>query len=226
MGKGKEISEDLRWVVIRMASLLPIQTITIYTNISHRQVLRILSCYRRTGQVFELDRTLKTGRKHHLSDVELAVCRRSRSPSLALISSMQFLQNEVKQSCDSYLDELRKELEGVTGNKVSDSTIWRALRGSGYTMKKVSTICFKFDDFANRRPQLTKIAIERNELKREDFRQHMALTYIPDQLVFVDESACDRRTTYRGCAWAIKGQRAVWKAFFVRGKRCVMKYFR
>lgn len=73
MGKGKEISEDLRWVVVRMASLLPITTITVYTNISRRQVLRILSCYRRTGSVLEPDRGAKTGRQHHLSDVELAV---------------------------------------------------------------------------------------------------------------------------------------------------------
>ncbi len=84
MGKGKEISEDLRWVVVRMASLLPIETITVYTNISRRQVLRILSCFRRTGQVFEPNRTSKTGRKHHLSDVELAVSYRSSFLSLAL----------------------------------------------------------------------------------------------------------------------------------------------
>ncbi|KLO04146.1 hypothetical protein SCHPADRAFT_797458, partial [Schizopora paradoxa] len=80
----------------------------------------------------------------------------------------------VKGTCDAYLDELRKELEAVSGTKVSDSTVWRALQRSGYTMKK-----------------LTKVAIERNELKREEFRQHMALSYLPDQLVFVDESACD-----------------------------------
>ncbi len=73
MGKGKEISEDLRWVVIRMASVLPIETITVYTNISRRQILRILSCYRRTGLVVDPERSLKTGRKQHLSDVELAV---------------------------------------------------------------------------------------------------------------------------------------------------------
>lgn len=73
MGKGKEISEDLRWVVVRMASLLAIETITVYTNISRRQVLRILSCFRRTGQVFEPDRTSKTGRKQHLSEVEVSV---------------------------------------------------------------------------------------------------------------------------------------------------------
>ena len=29
---------------------------------------------------------------------------------------------------------------------------------------------------------------------------------MPEQLVFVDESSCDRRTSYRGRAWAIIGQ--------------------
>jgi hypothetical protein len=43
----------------------------------------------------------------------------------------------------------------------------------------------------------------------------------PRHLVFVDESACDRRTTYRNRGWAMRGDRAVRKAFFVRGQRCV-----
>jgi hypothetical protein len=46
--------------------------------------------------------------------------------------------------------------------------------------------------------------------------------FLPSHLIFVDESACDRRTTYRGRAWAIKGHRATRKAFFVRGKRFVI----
>ena len=44
-------------------------------------------------------------------------------------------------------------------------------------------------------------------------------TYEPNQLIFVDESAVDRRTTYRGWAWAIRGMKATRKAFFCRGKR-------
>ncbi len=117
-----------------------------------------------------------------------------------LISSLKFLQNEVKGSCDAYLDELRKELEAVAGKKVSDSTVWCALRRSGYTMKKVSSGCVSMSANLIVHVQLTKIVIERNELKHEEFRQHMALSYLPDQLVFVDESACDRRTTLsRAC---------------------------
>lgn len=47
----------------------------------------------------------------------------------------------------------------------------------------------------------------------------MGLKYSPDQLVFVDESAFDRRVPFRGYAWALKGERAVRKCFFIRGKR-------
>lgn len=51
---------------------------------------------------------------------------------------------------------------------------------------------------------------------------HIGLNYQPAQLVFVDESSCDRRTTFRGYAWAIKGQRAIRSVFFVRGRRYVI----
>jgi DDE superfamily endonuclease len=46
-------------------------------------------------------------------------------------------------------------------------------------------------------------------------------TYEADQLVFVDESAVDRRTTYRGNGWSLSGKKASQKAFFYRGCRCV-----
>jgi hypothetical protein len=44
--------------------------------------------------------------------------------------------------------------------------------------------------------------------------------YGPEQIVFVDESACNRKTTYRNFAYSIRGRRAVRKAFFVHGQRC------
>lgn len=47
----------------------------------------------------------------------------------------------------------------------------------------------------------------------------MGLNYSPDQLVFVDESAFDHQVPFRGYAWAIKGERAIRKCFFIRGKR-------
>ena len=68
--------------------------------------------------------------------------------------------------------------------------------------------------------QLSRIAIERSAQKRSEFAARIG-TYEADQLVFVDESAVDRRTTYRGRAWAIHGRKATRKAFFCRGRRYI-----
>lgn len=67
--------------------------------------------------------------------------------------------------------------------------------------------------------QVTRIALERSAEKRAAFIYKIGTRYTADQLVTVDESACNRRTSYRGHGWAIRGSRAVRKAFFVRGRR-------
>ena len=66
--------------------------------------------------------------------------------------------------------------------------------------------------------QLTRVAAERSAIKRADYVARIGM-YSRQQLVFVDESAADHRTTYRGKAWAIRRQRALQKACFVRGRR-------
>ena len=67
--------------------------------------------------------------------------------------------------------------------------------------------------------KITRRAIERSVQKRAKYTFKIGTQYSSNQLIFVDESAADRRTTYRGYGWAISGQRAVRKTFFVRGKR-------
>lgn len=67
--------------------------------------------------------------------------------------------------------------------------------------------------------QITKHALERCAEARAAYIIHIGNHYTPEQLVFVDESACDRRTTNRGYAYAIRGHRAIRKTFFFRGKR-------
>jgi hypothetical protein len=62
--------------------------------------------------------------------------------------------------------------------------------------------------------------MERNYLKRAEYVLQIATSYTPEQLVMVDESSFDRRTTYRNYAYALKGKRAVRKCFYIRGKRC------
>ena len=68
-------------------------------------------------------------------------------------------------------------------------------------------------------PQLTRLALERSEAKRVAFRYEYGTQYTAEQTVFVDESSFDRRTSIWGKAWALSGERAQRKCFFVRGRR-------
>ena len=49
---------------------------------------------------------------------------------------MQFLQGIVRHSPDAYLDKKQELLEARRGVEVGKATVWRALRRSGFTMKK------------------------------------------------------------------------------------------
>lgn len=69
--------------------------------------------------------------------------------------------------------------------------------------------------------QLSRNALEHSAIKRAQYVVKIAMGYQSYQLVFVDESSCDRRTTYRNRAWAVRGRRAVRKTFFVRGRRYI-----
>jgi hypothetical protein len=66
--------------------------------------------------------------------------------------------------------------------------------------------------------KMTGVAIEQSAEKHADYVVRIG-PYAHQQLVFVDESTCDWHTMFRGCAWAVLGQHAVCKAFFVHGKR-------
>jgi hypothetical protein len=61
--------------------------------------------------------------------------------------------------------------------------------------------------------------MERNEDARMAYMYHMNLLYEPEQLVFVDESSCDRRIS-RGYGRAPAGRRVARNTVFIRGKRC------
>ena len=66
--------------------------------------------------------------------------------------------------------------------------------------------------------QLSKPAKECNENDRADFVLHM-MQYTPNQLVFSDELAYDRRVLFRRYGWSKSGFCAQKPTFFVRGKR-------
>ncbi|KAJ7840138.1 Homeodomain-like protein [Mycena leptocephala] len=121
MGKGKPISEDLRWAIVRMYTLgVSIGRISAYTDVSKRQIYRLINRFLTTGKVLTATQRRKTGRTRHLTTDDVA-----------------YLHGSLERSCDHYLEELQLGLAETCGRAVSLSTIWRALKRSGYTMVKV-----------------------------------------------------------------------------------------
>ena len=75
MARGKALSQDLRWVIVRMRRALTITKIMQYTGQKRRSIERILSIHRKTGGVSPRShgRQSIAGRNHILSDDEIAV---------------------------------------------------------------------------------------------------------------------------------------------------------
>ncbi|TFY51280.1 hypothetical protein EVG20_g11074 [Dentipellis fragilis] len=168
-----------------MLPCISLPEISAYTGISLRQIQRIQSTCRRTGIPWQPRPTCNVGR-----------------PRVIKAQNIQFLQSLLARSCDVFLDEMQATLERRCHIEVSMASIWRALRRSGYTMKRV-----------------TKVAVERSIEKRAEYIARIGLNYEAEQLVFVDEAACDKRTPTRINGWSMVGTRARKRCFFIRGRR-------
>ena len=141
-----------------------------------------------------------------------------------LLTIYQFLFGNIQQCLDIYLNELKEILSTTCGQDVSNATIWRMLCRQGFTMKKVSTVAlFKLME-SQLSLQISRVAAEHSAEKRLEYIGRIS-AYEPRQLVFVDESSVNCRTTYRGRAWSIRGTKAQRKAFFVHGRRYVVTQF-
>ncbi|KAG8920644.1 hypothetical protein FRC01_000657 [Tulasnella sp. 417] len=189
MAPGQRLSTDLQWAIIRMGRFFSVEDIAMYTGAGERTVRRVLAAFRRHGLPF-------TPETHP---------RLRGRPRTLSTDDIQLLLGLVARSPDIYLDELQRRMRELRGVNPSLSTILRSLKRGGYSLKKASA-------------SLTKTAIERNEAKRANYL-YSAGRYTPGQLVFVDESACNRRTVYRNYGWALSGKRAIKRACFVRGRR-------
>ena len=93
------------------------------------------------------------------------------------------------------MDELHLELEEKHGVSVSASTIWRTLVKGGHSMKKVTSYINWAEYIRLTTTFSSCMALERSMEKRSIFATWIR-TYEPNQLVFVDESSVDCRTTY------------------------------
>ena len=67
--------------------------------------------------------------------------------------------------------------------------------------------------------QIQKAAVERNELLRSAFIAEIGTGYMPEQFIFVDESAKDEHTPSRRYGYSYVNARARLRVAFVRGKR-------
>ncbi|KAF7374023.1 DDE family endonuclease [Mycena sanguinolenta] len=72
---------------------------------------------------------------------------------------------------------------------------------------------------------VSRVAAQRDEEARTNFEIYMATTYRADQLLFVDEAACNRNTAKRGWGWALVGEEARRHDIYIRGVKCVVIHF-
>lgn len=113
----------------------------------------------------------------------------------------KYLESLLERTPDLYLRELQKDLAINRKVYATYSTISRTLKARGFSRKK-----------------LTIPAREQDDNVRAEYLARIR-QYSPDQLVFVDESSCDRRTGRRAYGWAPTGTRSRRREYFVRGTR-------
>ena len=87
MGRGTVIPEDVHWIIIRLSNVMSVDEIAMYTDISKRSVIRILSYFKETGSIKTAKQAVVQGH-HSLCDYDIQVC-----PSLTCI--VVFLSNEI-----------------------------------------------------------------------------------------------------------------------------------
>ncbi|KAM0714702.1 hypothetical protein Q7P37_009719 [Cladosporium fusiforme] len=100
-----------------------------------------------------------------------------------------------------YQEEMVTFLEEEFGVQVARSSVGKVLDSVGWSKKKTR-----------------RVAQEQNADLR-DFHIHTMSQYASYQLVFVDESGCDKRVGYRRTGWSPRGIAPVQVAQFRRGER-------
>ncbi|CAE6521638.1 unnamed protein product [Rhizoctonia solani] len=118
------------------------------------------------------------------------------------LGNVWFMTERIHQTPSLYLSEIQEELANVCGVNPSLGTISKTIKRCGITRKKME-----------------KHAKERSEPRRIEYWQHIYQLYNPEQLVTVDESSIDLRTTERQYGYAPLGSRAVEDTPFDRGLR-------
>jgi transposase len=103
---------------------------------------------------------------------------------------LEGLKEHLIEKSDLYLDEMAVFLHDEFGKLIPISSIKRALDRAGWT-KAVAR----------------RVAVERSADLRDEHAYNMR-AFRSWQLIFVDESGCDKRVTFRRTAWSPKGTSA------------------
>src|SRR6266550_3456601 len=108
----------------------------------------------------------------------------------------------VQQVPEMYLDEIRDWLAVTHDVGLSLPAIHQLLRDAGLSYK-----------------MLCKAAAERDDMRREEFRDWAAANLVASMIVTADESSKDDRTIFRRWGRSARGDCAIIDANFVRGER-------
>ncbi|CAG8826730.1 32328_t:CDS:2, partial [Gigaspora margarita] len=108
------------------------------------------------------------------------------------------LKQLVCEKVDWYLDELVYEMKRMTEKCALVAALWRSLKYCGITRKK-----------------LHKAAQERNERACSTFIAKIGESYTRDQLIFIDESAKDKRSLICYYRYSSVNTRAQKKIVFI-----------
>lgn len=213
MMKGKSLPEQLCWTILRLSELHNPLEILALTHVSIHQQSHILHHWKTTGDVVPSKAAIEQrGRPRHLS-IEESFVR-----FLSIYHMLCFLKLYSLSSSKNLFTVMDVMLFWMKWSKLSKTwlvLLYLRCQSVVDSPWRRFIIPFYFMFFAHINKQLTRNAIEQCAIKWAQYISLIGLQYTSDQLDFVDESSANRRTTYRGYAWAVKGQRATRKAFFV-----------
>ena len=134
---------------------------------------------------------------------DVAARGQKERPDVRRLTSTEelFIVGLVLESPALQLQEVCKAVQELSGVGVSPSTVCRLLKKHGFTRKK-----------------MRYVALQRSSQFRADFMAEI-LQYRRDQLVWVDETGCDRKDGMRKYGYAIRGKTPQLHRFLARGQR-------
>ena len=180
----KAYSEDLRWRAVWLHVVRGMSPASIgdILFVAERSVYRYLALFDSTGSVDPKEQTC--GPRPELGKMEPFT-------NLQLLIHKPTLQ----------LKEVQEKLFDATGTWVHQSTICRAIKKQGFTLKKVQYI-----------------ALQQSESKRIEFMSDIS-AFDANMLIWIDENGSDQRDEIRKYGYSLKGKPARTCQLCVSGKR-------